>query len=293
MGIIFDSLVEFDSQLLDEQILDEDKMVKFGGELSPKFGWCVMYIGGAASGKGSASNFLSRIQGRTYNVDELKEVRRIWDITNPHTGDSYKSDFSREVDGVPTSELMKDSDFVSELHTTMKPLSKKWKKSILDNPEDRGNGRERLPNIIFDMTGDDIKKITEIVDTVKPIGYKVAIVWMLSTFEKALGNNKTRSRSVGDTVVADTHSGVLTAVTELFNSGKIEDIDDFWVIDTAVELNLKDAEGKRNRQGEVDYHNLENVYHIPCTKEGLKKFDFIINRMEFNKDSLDKFYANN
>ena len=69
--MLYDFISE--SVSLQEQELLEDKMVKFGGELSPKFGWCVIYVGGPASGKGSATSFLSRLQGRYYNVDDFKE----------------------------------------------------------------------------------------------------------------------------------------------------------------------------------------------------------------------------
>ena len=37
-----------------ESVLTEDKQVKFGGEVSPKYGWCVIYAGGPASGKSSS-----------------------------------------------------------------------------------------------------------------------------------------------------------------------------------------------------------------------------------------------
>ena len=37
--------------LLEGEELLEDKMVKYGGELSPKFGWCAIFVGGPGSGK--------------------------------------------------------------------------------------------------------------------------------------------------------------------------------------------------------------------------------------------------
>ena len=43
-----------------ENLLFEDKMVKFGNELAPKYGWCCIYIGGPGSGKGFATNLSVR-----------------------------------------------------------------------------------------------------------------------------------------------------------------------------------------------------------------------------------------
>lgn len=51
--MIYDYVVE-SANLLSEEILEEDRMVKYNGELSPKFGWCLMIVGGAAAGKSSA-----------------------------------------------------------------------------------------------------------------------------------------------------------------------------------------------------------------------------------------------
>ena len=97
----------------------------------------------------------------------------MWKIRNPETGKAYEDEFETPSEMVPVYKEgkpvldkqgnqvyqdkyrnMGNSDFVSELHYAMKPVSKKWKKSILNNPENKGEGRERLPNVIFDIVGD-------------------------------------------------------------------------------------------------------------------------------------------
>lgn len=272
LELLYDFIKE--STLLESEELLEDRMVKYGGELSPKFGWCVIYVGGPASGKGSATKFLSRLEGDYYNVDDLKEIKRMWQIRNPKTGKPHADNFE-----TPEEERnMGNSEFVSELHTEMKPLSKKWKKLILNNPENEV-GRERLPNIIFDITGDELSKIMEIVDTLKPIGYKIAILWMLSTVERAIRNNTQRARQVDtDNVFIPKHEGVISAIEQLFSSGEVSKLDEFWVIDTAVEINP--------HVDPVGYHDAQNVYHIPTTKDGLSTFENIIKRIEYNKSEL-------
>lgn len=273
--MIYDFVAE-SSKLLESEELLEDRMVKYNGELSPKFGWCVIYIGGPASGKGTATSYLSRLEGAYYNVDNLKEIKRMWDIKDPKTGRPHSDNFE-----TPEEERdLGNDEFVSELHAEMKPLSKKWKKSILNNPENK-KGRERLPNIIFDITGDELRKVMEIVNSVKEVGYKVAIIWILSTTEKALRNNLARKRKVEiDDVFVPKHSGVIEAAEDLFNSGEIEKVDEFWVIDAAVEVNP--------HVDPIKYHDEQNVYHIPTTKEGLKYFEEIASRIEYNKSELQR-----
>ena len=273
---IFESKEIFNEELL-ESYLVEDRMVKYDGELAPKFGWCVIYVGGPGSGKGSASKFKSRLQGIYFNVDDLKEKSKIWDIINTETGKPYS-------DELKTPEYARDirnSEFVSELHNIMKPLGNKIKNNILDSPENKGKGRDRLPNIIFDITGDKVSKITEIVEALKPVGYKIAIVWMLSTIERALRNNASRPREVSvDNVFIPKHEDVINAMEKLFNSGEIENINEFWVVDTATEINP--------RVDPVGYHEAQNVYHIPCTPDGLKVFDNIIKRINYNRNELGR-----
>lgn len=264
------------SALLESEELLEDKMVKYGGELSPKFGWCVIYVGGPGSGKGSATKFLSRLEGDYYNVDDLKEIRRMWDIKDPETNKPHSDNFK-----TPEEErTLKNKDFTSELHSEMKGLSKKWKKLILNNPEN-DKGRERLPNIIFDITGDKVSKVSEIVDSLKPIGYKIAIIWVLSTIERAFRNNMNRDREVDtDTIFIPKHEQVINSMEELFSSGKIEDIDEFWVIDAAIEINP--------HNDPVGYHDAQNVYHIPTNSDGLNYFENIINRINYNKGEIER-----
>lgn len=298
--MIYDYIVE-SANLIQEEILDEDRMVKYDGELAPKFGWCVIYVGGPGSGKGSSTKFKSRLEGDYYNVDNLKEIERMWSIKDPKTGNPHSDNFKTpegvrlpkyDKEGNPkldkhgnpitydSNRNMANSDFVSELHAEMKPLSNKWKKSILDNPEN-AQGRDRLPNVIFDITGDEVSKINEIIDSLQPIGYKIAIIWILSTAERAFRNNQNRDRKVNtDTVFLPKHISVIEAMKEFFASGDIEKVDEFWVIDSATEINPG--------VDPVAYHDAQNVYHIPTTPDGLMSEPFVANRIKYNENEFKR-----
>lgn len=298
--MIYDYIVE-SANLLSEEILEEDKMVKYGGELAPKFGWCVIYVGGPGSGKGSATKFLSRLEGDYYNVDNLKEIERMWSVKDPNTGKPHSDNFKTPEGGrlprldkegnikldkqgnpitYDKNRNMANSEFVSELHNEMHNLGGKWKKSILDNPENK-EGRDRLPNIIFDITGDKVSKIDEIIDSLKPIGYKIAIIWVLSTAERAYRNNQNRDRKVNtDTVFLPKHLSVIEAMKEFFESGKISKVDEFWVIDAAIEINPS--------VDPVGYHNAQNVYHISTTPDGLMENPHVADRIKYNENEFKR-----
>lgn len=297
--MIYDYIVE--SANLFEELLEEDRMVKYNGELAPKFGWCVIYVGGPGSGKGSATKFLSRLEGDYYNVDNLKEIERMWNIKDPKTGKPHSDNFKTpkggrlpklDREGNPKvdnlgrpitydkNRNMANSEFVSELHNEMSSLGKKWKGSILDNPENK-EGRDRLPNIIFDITGDKVSKLNEIIDSLKPIGYKIAIIWVLSTAERAFRNNQNRDRKVDtDTVFLPKHLNVIKAMKEFFASGDISKVDEFWVIDAATEINPS--------IDPVEYHNAQNVHHISTAPDGLEKDPFVANRINYNEKEFNR-----
>ena len=136
-----------------ENLLFEDKMVKFNNEVAPKYGWCCIYIGGPGSGKGFATNLSVRLQGHKFDPDDLKrpEVLKktgIWGTLQ-----------------TPESERdLSNPEYVSELHTATEPLKDKVMSHELN--QGRYSGKDRLPNIIFDIVG-STGKFNEIIPWLK------------------------------------------------------------------------------------------------------------------------------
>ena len=154
------------------------------------------------------------------------------------------------------------STVANELHGALRPLGKTIKKNAYDTPKFASEGR--LPNVIFDIVADEMSDITTIVEKLKPAGYKIAIVWVVSTINKALKNNAKRDRTVDPKVLIGAHGRVIDTVTELFESGYINNIDEFWIINTAIAKKYFDDKSK--------YHDLQNVFQIPTTSDGLTTF---------------------
>lgn len=287
-----------------KQRLNEDKVVKFGGQTFPKFGWAVILMGGGGSGKSTVFNSLVPIEGKYINVDDLKENPRFWDIhetvwddeegkwvptgdtrndlvrdsilENPNIdipyekvrykdkgyyfGQDRKNEEPRR-ENVYKAELS-NSNVANAVHASLRPLGKKVKQSGYDVYKSAAD--KRLPNVIFDIVADEMKDITTVVDNLKPAGYKIAIVWVSSTINRALKNNSKRDRVVDPSVILGAHGRVLNTLNTLFDSGYIKNIDEFWVVNTAV--------AQKYFNDKTAYHDLQNVFEIPTVPDGLKLF---------------------
>lgn len=272
------------------QALNEDKVVKFGGQTFPKFGWAVILMGGGGSGKSTVFNSLVPIEGKYVNVDDLKEHPRFWDIKKSGTDMTYYDEIRRTLDKPnisntpirqetkgwyfgqdknteePTHPMLKanlsEPEIANAVHQSLRPLGKAVKKAAYDTPKSASEGK--LPNIIFDIVADELKDITTVVEQLKPAGYKIAIIWVSSTINKALKNNAGRDRVVSPDIIIGAHGRVLDTLNELFDSGYIRNIDEFWVINTAI--------AKKYFGDKATYHDYQNVFQIPTTPDGLKTF---------------------
>lgn len=69
-----DLIVESLRSQLSESIINEAKVVTFDGKVNPNFGHAVIMAGGAGSGKGFALKNIIMLQGKTFDVDELKQL---------------------------------------------------------------------------------------------------------------------------------------------------------------------------------------------------------------------------
>lgn len=262
-----------------ESLLMEDKQVKFGGEVNPKYGWCVIYAGGSASGKSTATRYNVPIQGKVLDVDEFKNP----EFVKKFQGGKYY-DTIRNSDSINSDDEMTltNPNYVSQAHASLKPFTNKLK--FQQRNMGKYNNENRLPNIIFDTTSDEIEKVIETVYDVKRYGYKVAIIWVLATAQDALQRFRARAskRAMKEELFFVIHKGVIDTMERIFNNPRLlQDIDEFWVVDTSTGNPLKTDKDK------ADMIKDENVYHIPLTKEGLQEFPYIWNRVQMNKKFLN------
>lgn len=274
--------------------LTESKVVTFDGESSPKFGWAVVMAGGAGSGKGYVINNRILLPNKTIDVDEMKKQYLKMKIKNP---EKYKGDdiffdevdedlrvkienheklTTKETDKVITT-ILKNRVYVSKLHELVK--KKGWKdkivSSFLKNTEDN-----KLPNIIFDMTGDEEKKLINTAKMVKDYGYKTALVWVITNFEVAKIRNSKRDRSVSDDILTSTHSGARNAISSfLEKSIATKYYDEIWLIINSPASATKD----------LTPEEIKVLQKMPCIQLEKKgdKFDFSGKTKAFLNKFLD------
>jgi hypothetical protein len=320
-----------------KQALNEDKVVKFGGQVFPKFGWCIILMGGGGSGKGTAFNSLIPIEGAYLNVDDLKENPRYWSIHpsyrnekgrpikdkqnhNVRYDDTYmdwvrdnfpnidspnqkniedylyvgKADVitpGEKVKGIdPYSPQLKgkdnyatgqgrnklkmdlrDPEVTGYVHNGLRALGKAWKQGMYDNVGTDAD-KSRLPNVIFDIQADELKDIRTITQAFKPKGYKIAVVWMLSTVGRALKNNSMgRDRMVDEDILIQAHKKVINTAKKLFASNYISNIDEFWVINTNTPNKIFDKKYSRKANQDL-YHDAQTCFQVPTNADGLDTF---------------------
>lgn len=167
---------------------------------------------------------LPKKDGTGFETVDLTTATVMWPPNSP--------DAKPELVGEPYD--MSNQKYVSFLHERLSRLSKKYMKYI----QNMGGTAEqdRLPNVVFDISGDNISKIEDIATHAKEAGYKIALVWVYADVNTALLRNANRSRKGDDNLIIAKHAAIKETIrqflrqTYLFNL-----IDEFWVIVTSGE----------------------------------------------------------
>lgn len=253
MGFLQDAITT-----LSEQMLEEDKMVKYDGEISPKFGWCTILMGGAGSGKSFARKRYMAIDSRVIDVDKYKSSD--W-LKRLNLYDEIKSEL--EVDDSEMNPT--NSDYVKKSHFATQPYTNALKRQ--GRTMGKYADKERLPNVLFDITGNEFSKISQIIEAVKPLGYKIAIVFVFASITDAMNRNFTRDRVVDRDNFLRTHQGVLNTIQFIFDNEYNKQVDEFWLVDSS------DLKGGR-----------DVVYDI---KNGIDSFTNALERILYNQQFLD------
>ena len=215
--------LELDSLQYEEYLSEQyevliEKLITFGGQAYPKFGNIVIMAGGAGSGKGFIKDKLVGIEGRVFDVDELKTLAS----KTPIIQKRVKAEFGVELDKLAAN--LKDPENVAKLHEIIGDAldlpdrrMQSFYKSILVGSD------ERKPNIIFDVTLKDLRKLQNITRQVGSIGYKkenIHIVWVVNDIEVAKAQNLKRARTVPTEILVNTHRGASNTMQDILNLGK-------------------------------------------------------------------------
>lgn len=186
-----------------------EALITFGKKAYPKFGNIVILAGGAGSGKGFVLENLIGLEGKVFDVDALKSL-------------AMKSKLAaKKYPDLPSLNLKKPED-VGRLHQIVDELGfedgrmKALSKSILAGDKDR------KPNLIFDVTLKDFKKLAKLASLAGDLGYEkknIHIVWVLNDFNIAAEQNQKRARVVPDNILLATHQGAAKTMVDILKMG--------------------------------------------------------------------------
>lgn len=213
----FTSFLTEQNFLLEEAETLMEKLITFGGQAYPNYGHIVLMAGGAGSGKGFVLGNLVGLEGKVFDVDELK--------TLASKTPAIKRRVAQEL-GVDLEDLasnLKNPENVAKLHDIMgdylqidKRKEKAFYRGVLAAPEDR------KPNIIFDMTLKSLDKLDKIAKDAAKLGYdkkNIHIVWVINDIEVAQKQNAARSRTVPSEILINTHRGAANTMGDIINMG--------------------------------------------------------------------------
>ena len=213
----FNSFIKEESFLAEEAEALLEKLITFGGKAYPKFGNIVVMAGGAGSGKGFILSNLVGMEGKVFDVDELKTLAS----KTPAIQKRVKDELG--VDLADLASNLKNPENVGKLHQIMgdylnldKRKEKGFYTSVLTAPADR------KPNIIFDMTFKELTKLQKVARDAEALGYdkkNIHIVWVVNDIEVAQQQNKARARTVPSEILVNTHRGAANTMGDIINMG--------------------------------------------------------------------------
>lgn len=194
-----------------------EKLITFGGKAYPNFGNVVIMAGGAGSGKGFVKDNLVGMEGFVFDVDKLKTLA----AATPAIQKRIKDEMGVDIKDLANN--LGNSENVSKLHGILGDYLKLDDRRLaaLYTSVMTANA-ERKPNLIFDVTLKDLRKLQNITRQVKALGYNstnIHIVWVVNDVEVAIDQNAKRSRKVPVEILVNTHRGAANTMADILNMG--------------------------------------------------------------------------
>jgi len=187
----------------------------FGRKTYPRFGQIIILGGGAGSGKGFQLGSLLGVEGKVFDVDALKKLS----VSAPRFAQRVKAETGHDINSFD----MRDPNSVFKLHEILADVYNIPHKSqqatfasILTAAPDR------KPNLIFDVTLKDLKKLADISRNAHELGYEkqnIHLVWVVNDINTAKLQNLTRDRVVPEEILVGTHEGAALTFKKILDMG--------------------------------------------------------------------------
>lgn len=204
---------DFCKEYLNEETetIDEASVVTFGGKTFPNNGWCVILAGGPGSGKGYQQDNSIMIDAKVFDVDKLKSLY-------------VKAAKAGKINDKKDYDFRKPED-IAALHKIV--ASKEYDRHIKYN---FFANNEKLPNVIFDITGKNVAELKQRCENVKKIGYKTSLVWVVSNRDVALIQNLKRPRVVPQDIFHKIHNAILANLPDFIKNEAANCFDECWIL---------------------------------------------------------------
>lgn len=193
-----------------------EALITVGKQAYPRFGHVVIMAGGAGSGKGFVQQNLLGVEGNTFDVDHIKTLA----MKAPKMRTKVKDEFGTDIGTLN----LKEPEDVFKLHAIIgDALSIDDKKLKALYTSVFSAAQDRKPNLIFDVTLKDMRKLEKITYAVIELGYpkeNIHIVWVVNDIEIAKSQNEKRSRMVPVEILVNTHKGVSSTMQDIIGLGR-------------------------------------------------------------------------
>lgn len=200
-----------------EQLINEDRTIKPGGVVFPKFGTAVFLAGGGGVGKSSTIKKNLLIDAKTIDVDAYKTVLAKHGV---------------QIDGEPYDSH--NPEHVSKMHeiVSQRQYKQKFTKAILDVDS---HAADHLPNVIFDTNGNEPeRKIATPAKECQEKGYRTVYVWVIASREQALIRNMSRDRRGSDELMHWIHNEIWDQEIPFIQSKVASDsLDEAYIVFTS------------------------------------------------------------
>jgi hypothetical protein len=236
----------------------DEKLITFANKAYPKEGHALILAGGAGSGKGFVLKNLVGLEGKTFDVDALKTLV----LKAPKLKQKVKDEMGVDLDKI---NLTKGKD-VGKLHQIVGDILKFPNKAqqvfftqLMTKPA------LEKPNIIFDVTLKDLRKLDNITRLVQQAGYdkkKIHIVWVVNDIEVAKVQNldPKRGRVVPVEILVNTHRGASQTMLDIVKMGKgLKKYMDGDIVFAFNKINV-DSELKTSKKGGAFIKDAEYFY---------------------------------
>jgi len=205
-----------------------------------KYGQIVFLAGGAGSGKGFAvQHFMQGSDFKIRDVDELKiafqKLDALGKFTTQDLLNKYGDKISEKDKELIQKELtdknlkmgeldLKTPTHVYILHVLIRATDVKNKTLDLMLA---GAEKGQLPNLIFDSTFKEVSDMTDVLPKLFAAGYEpknIHVSWVLTNYQIAIKNNKSRARVVPEDILLATHAGAAQTVYNLVTKSMPESV---------------------------------------------------------------------